>query len=98
MVAVVTPFDAEASRAKLYVDLQRIVNAGDQTRASDLRALPRAKEAELVTLGRLGEAVRDRHIASHHPRYWPAIVRRRVNGRRWATAGGFDWKAPRYPH
>jgi len=97
-VPVATPFDAEASRAKLYVDLQRIVNAGDQTRASDLRALPRAKEAELVTLGRLGEAVRDRHIASHHPRYWPAIVRRRVNGRRWATAGGFDWKAPRYPH
>ena len=61
-------FDAEASRAKLYVDLQRIVNAGDQTRASDLRPRPRAKEAELVTLDRLGEAVRDRLIASHHPR------------------------------
>ena len=67
-VAVVTPFDAEASRAKLYVDLPRIVNAGDQTRASDLRPRTRAKEAELVTLDRLGEAVRDRLIASHHPR------------------------------
>jgi len=54
------------------VDLQRIVNAGDQTRASDLRPRTRAKEAELVTLGRLGEAVRDRLIASHHPRYWAA--------------------------
>ena len=61
-------FDAEASRAKPYVDLQRIVNAGDQTRASDLRPRTRAKEAELVTLDRLGEAVRDRLIASHHPR------------------------------
>ena len=69
MVPVATPFDAEASRAKLDVDLQRIVNAGDQTRASDLRPLTRAKEAELVTLDRLGEAVRDRLIASHHPRY-----------------------------
>lgn len=56
-------FDAEASRAKLDVDLQRIVNAGDQTRASDLRPLTRAKEAELVTLDRLAEAVRDRLIA-----------------------------------
>jgi hypothetical protein len=27
-------FDAEASRAKLYVDLQRMVNAGEQTRAT----------------------------------------------------------------
>lgn len=53
----------EASRAKLYVDLQRMVNAGEQTRACDLRGLVRAKEAEVVTLDRLAEAVRDRLIA-----------------------------------
>ena len=57
-------FDAEASRAKLYVDLQRMVNAGESTRAGDLRGLVRAKEAEVViTLDRLAEAVRDRLIA-----------------------------------
>ena len=55
--------DAEAYRAKLYVDLQRMVNAGEQTRASDLRRLVRAKEAEKVTLDRLAEAVWDRLIA-----------------------------------
>jgi hypothetical protein len=43
-------FDAEASRAKLYVDLQRMVNAGESTRAGDLRGLVRAKEAEVVAL------------------------------------------------
>jgi hypothetical protein len=42
-------FEAEASRAKLYVDLQRIVNAGELTRACDLRGLLCAKEAEVVT-------------------------------------------------
>ena len=56
-------FDAEASRAKLYVDLQQMVNAGEQVRASDLRRLVHAKEAEIVTLDRLAEAVRDRLIA-----------------------------------
>jgi len=55
-------FDAEASRAN-YVDLQRMVNAGESTRAGDLRGLVRAKEAEVVTLDRLAEAVRDRLIA-----------------------------------
>ena len=57
-------FDAEASRAKLCVDLQRTVNAGQQTRASDLRGLVCAKETEKVTLDRLAEAVWDRLIAS----------------------------------
>ena len=56
-------FDAEASRAKLYVDLQRMANAGELTRAGGLRGLVRAKEAEIVTLDRLAEAVRDRLIA-----------------------------------
>jgi hypothetical protein len=56
-------FEAEASRAKLYVDLQRIVNAGELTRACDLRGLLRAKEAEVVTLDRVAEAVLDRLIA-----------------------------------
>jgi len=60
-------FDAEASRAKLYVDLARMVNAGEQTRACHLR-LARAKEAEIVTLDRMAEAVLDRLIALH-PRY-----------------------------
>jgi hypothetical protein len=55
--------EAEASRAKLYVDLQRIVNAGELTRACDLRGLLRAKEAEVVTLDRVAEAARDRLIA-----------------------------------
>ena len=71
-------FDAEASRAKLYVDLQRMVNAGEQTRASHLRRLARAKEAEIVTLDRLAEAVRDRPIALRPPCYWAAIVRPRL--------------------
>jgi hypothetical protein len=55
--------DAEVSRAKLYVHLQRIVNAGELTRACDLRGLLRAKEAEVVTLDRVAEAARDRLIA-----------------------------------
>ena len=61
-------FDAEASRAKLYVDLALMINAGEQARASDLRRFVRAKEAEIVTLDRLAEAVRDRLMALH-PRY-----------------------------
>ena len=69
-------FDAEASRAKLYVDLQRMVNAGEQARASDLRRFVRATEAEVVTLDRLAEAVRDRLIALRPRLYWAAIVRR----------------------
>ena len=68
-------FDAEASRAKLYVDVQRMVNAGEQTRASDLRRLMHAKEAEIVTLDRLAEAVRDRLIALRARLYWAVIVR-----------------------
>ena len=56
--------EAELSRAKLYVDLQRTVNAGERPRASDLRGLLRAKEAEAVTLDRLAEAVLERLIAS----------------------------------
>jgi hypothetical protein len=40
-----------------------MVNAGEQTRASDRRRLVRAKEAEIVTLDRLAEAVRDHLIA-----------------------------------
>ena len=44
-----------------------MVNAGEQTRASDLRRLARAKEAEIVTLDRLAEAVRDRLIALRLP-------------------------------
>jgi hypothetical protein len=55
--------DAEASRAKLYVDLQRTVNAGKRARAYDLRGLLRAKEAEAVTLDRMAEAVLDRLVA-----------------------------------
>jgi hypothetical protein len=41
-----------------------MVNAGGQARASDLRRLVRAKEAEIVTLDRLAEAVRDRLISA----------------------------------
>jgi hypothetical protein len=55
--------DAEASRAKLYVDLQRTVNTGGPTRARDMGGLLRAKEAEAATLDRLAEAVLDRLIA-----------------------------------
>ena len=53
--------DADASRAKLYVDLQRRLDAGQRT--CDLRGLLRAKEAEVVTLDRLEEAVLDRLLA-----------------------------------
>ena len=42
-----------------------MVNAGEQRRVSDLRRLARAKEAEIVTLDRLAEAVLDRLIALH---------------------------------
>jgi len=69
-------FDAEPSRAKPYVDLQRMVNALLQTRASDLRA-SRAKEAEFGTLDRLAEAVRDRLIALRTRWNRVVIVRRR---------------------
>ena len=55
--------DAEASRAKLYVDLQRTVSVGERARASALRGFIRAKEAEVVLLDRLAEAVLDRMIA-----------------------------------
>ena len=55
--------DAEASRAKLYVDLQRTVNAGERARVCDLRGLIRVKEAEKVTLDRMAEAVLDRLVA-----------------------------------
>ena len=52
-----------------------MVNAGEQVRASDLRRLVRAKEAEIVTLDRLAEAVRDRLIALRARLYWAVIVR-----------------------
>jgi hypothetical protein len=52
--------ESEASRAKLYVDIHKLVVAGNRARADDLRRLIPAKEAEVVTLDLLGEALRDR--------------------------------------
>jgi hypothetical protein len=49
-----------------------MVNAGEPTRATDLRGLVRATEAEIVTLDRLAEAVRDRLIALGPRLYWAA--------------------------
>ncbi len=60
------------------INIQRMVKAGEQTRASDLRRLVREKEAEIVTLDRLAEAVWDRLIALRPRLYWPAIVRRKL--------------------
>ena len=51
------------SRAKLYVSIQKLIAAGNRPRADDLRRLIPATEATVVTLDRLGEALRDRIIA-----------------------------------
>jgi len=53
-----------------------MVNAWEQARASDLRRFVRATEAEVVTLDRLADAVRDRLIALRPRLYWAAIVGR----------------------
>ena len=55
--------EAEMSRAKLYVNIQQLIAAGNRARADDLRRLIPATEATVVTLDRLGEALRDRIIA-----------------------------------
>jgi hypothetical protein len=55
--------EAEASRAKLYVNIHKLVIAGNRARADDLRRLIPATEATVVTLDGLGEALRDRIVA-----------------------------------
>ena len=55
--------DAETSRARLYITLQKVSASRDVTRAGDLRRLIRAKEAEIVVLDGIAEAVRDRLVA-----------------------------------
>jgi hypothetical protein len=55
--------EAEASRAKLYVKIHQLVVAGNRARADDLRRFIPATEATVVTLDRLGEALRDRIVA-----------------------------------
>ena len=55
--------EAAVSRAKLYVDLQRMVNTGERIQADGLRGLVRAKEAEIVTLHSVADAILDRLIA-----------------------------------
>ena len=55
--------EAEMSRAKLYVNIHKLIAAGNRARADDLRPLIPATEAGMVTLDRLGEALRDRIIA-----------------------------------
>jgi hypothetical protein len=55
--------DAETSRARLYISLQKLAGSRQITRASELRRLLRAKEAEIVTLDSFAEALRDRIIA-----------------------------------
>ena len=51
------------SRAKLYVNIHKLIAAGNWARADDLRRLIPATEATVVNLDRLGEALRDRIIA-----------------------------------
>ena len=53
----------EMSRAKLYVNIHKLIAAGNRARADDLRRLIPATEATVVKLDRLGEALRDRIIA-----------------------------------
>jgi hypothetical protein len=53
----------EMSRAKLYVNIHKLIAAGNRARADDLRRLIPATEATVVNLDRLGEALRDRIIA-----------------------------------
>jgi hypothetical protein len=55
--------EAEMSRAKLYVNIHKLIAAGNRARADDLRRLIPATEATVVNLDRLGEALRDRIIA-----------------------------------
>ena len=55
--------EAEMSRAKLYVNIHKLIVAGNRARADDLRRLIPATEARVVTLDLLGEALRDRIIA-----------------------------------
>jgi hypothetical protein len=56
-------FEAETSRAKLYMNIHQLVIAGNSARADDLRRLIPATEAGVVTLDLLGEALRDRIVA-----------------------------------
>ena len=44
------------SRAKLYVNIQKLIAAGNRPRADDLRRLIPATEVTVVNLDRLGEA------------------------------------------
>ena len=55
--------EAEMSRAKLYVNIHKLIAAGNRARVDDLRRLIPATEATVVNLDRLGEALRDRIIA-----------------------------------
>ena len=55
--------EGEMARAKLYVTIHKLIAAGNRARADDLRRLIPATEAEVLTLDRLGEALRDRIIA-----------------------------------
>jgi hypothetical protein len=55
--------EAEMARAKLYVNIHKLIVAGNRARADDLRRLIPATEAGVVTLDLLGEALRDRIIA-----------------------------------
>ena len=55
--------EAEASRAKLYVTIHKLIVAGNRARADDLRRFIPATEAGVVTLDCLGEALRDRIVA-----------------------------------
>jgi hypothetical protein len=59
------------SRAKLYVNIHKLIAAGNRARADDLRRLIPATEATVVTLDRLGEALRDRIIALRSGFFWP---------------------------
>jgi hypothetical protein len=47
--------EAEMSRAKLYVNIHKLIAAGNRARADDLRRLIPATEATVVTLDLLGE-------------------------------------------
>jgi rRNA maturation protein Rpf1 len=49
--------EAESEIARNYVDLQKANNIGNAGRATELRRVIRAKEAELITLDKLGDAL-----------------------------------------
>jgi hypothetical protein len=55
--------EAEMTRAKLYVNIHKLIASGNRARADDLRRLIPATEAGVVTLDGLGEALRNRIIA-----------------------------------